>query len=572
MSNVTYLQQFGLRCAPFLAAADFGSLYMSAQHKEALAHLVYGTSADGGIVLLTGDIGTGKSSLCRFFWKELPDQVQAAYVEHPGSDASSLLTAICAGLALQPDRTAGIREHIERINTFQLDLQTQGRRLVLVIDNAQFLSPDALEQLRLLTNLQTRGGPPLQLVIVGQTGLRELLARPELRQLSQRVVARYHLGPLARRDALDYARHRLVTAGADAAIVPGRLSWLLHRMTAGVPRNINRLCDRALQICASRKKAVLDRASLAQAGQEVGLGAVFWPIDPKMAALSLAGVAACAAAISIGGRYLEPASAPASLPAPRIAQAQAAAHLVATPAPPTTVPDIKPSGPRAAAPALPIAGWPTDASTGPSAYALLSQRWGDPALSWRDCDQWRHAQLRCLRSRSDLHDLRDLNLPAVLHLSNQQTGQADALLLSIDTSSVVLRFGDVEHRVLLADLAARWSGDYTVLWRRPPAVGVPLRVGSRGPGVSWLREQLAAANGTRLARPAPQRFDASLQRQVRQFQRAERLEPDGIAGMKTLVRLAQRNDAQVPRLAEASQRQPDSVVADLPKPQGRPNP
>jgi general secretion pathway protein A len=590
MSNVTFLQHFGLRSAPFLAALEFTSLYMSAQHKEALAHLVYGTSADGGIVLLTGDIGTGKSSLCRFFLNELPDHVQAAYVENPGSDASSLLAAICAGLNLRCDRTSGIRESIERLNAFQLDIHTQGRRLVLVIDNAQLLSTDALEQLRLLTNLQPRACMPLQIVIVGQTGLRELLARPELRQLSQRVVARYHLGPLARRDVLDYARHRLTMVGGDVTIMPAGLSWLLHGVTAGVPRNINRLCDRALHICAARNKTALDRVSLKQAAHEVGLAqkSLAWPLDPKMAALTLAAVAACAAGISFTSRDLGSGIEFASVPASPIVQASPAARLAATSAAPAMAPNAKPVDETAGAPVIPVAGSATDesaqtdlklASEGPTAYANLSQRWGGTALTWRDCEQWRHAKLRCLRSRGDLHELRDLNLPAVLHLSDPQKRQADALLLSISPSSVLLRSGDVEHRVSLVELADRWNGDYTVLWPRPLAGDVPLRLGNRGPGVSWLRGQLAAANGAQAKNGGRQGFDAELQRQVRQFQRAERLEPDGVAGIKTLVRLAQRNDARVPRLAEASPgkerehtRQLDSVGGALPKPEGRSTP
>lgn len=573
MSHVAYLQHFGLRSAPFHAASDFASLYMSGQHQEALAHLAYGTSTDCGIVLLTGDIGTGKSCLCRLFLKGLPSPLQAAYIEHPGSDARSLLAAICGGLRLQLEPSSEYREYLERLNSFQLDVGVQGGRVVLVIDNAQLLNPDALEQLRLLTNLQPRGCAPLQIVIVGQTGLRELLARPELRQLSQRVVARYHLGPLPRRDALDYARHRLTMAGADAAIVPQTLSWPLHRMTAGVPRNINHLCDRALHICAARQQAVLDSASLRQAGQEVGLGksAGLWPLDPRMAALPLAVVAASALAISISSRYLGPDITPASLPASHVALAPAAP----APASPTTLPDALPINETAITAPVLVAGWPTDskpASGSSTAYASLSQRWGDSALVWRDCDKWRHADLRCLRSRGDLHDLRDLNLPAVLHLSDKQAWQADALLLAIDTSSVLLRLGDVEHRVSPAELGARWQGDYTVLLRRSPGLEGPLRIGSRGPGVSWLREQLAAASGVRATTRGAKHFDAGLQRQVRQFQRAEKLEPDGVAGVKTLIRLAQRNDAHVPRLADASRRQVDGVGPALPKAEGRSNP
>src|SRR3954467_12100547 len=239
-----YHSYFGLGEAPFSLAPDPRYLYMSERHQEALAHLLYGVSGDGGFVLLTGEVGAGKTTICRCLLEQIPQACDIAYLFNPKLTVAELLSSICSELRINcPSVGATIKTFVDNINAHLLASHAKGRHTVLIIDEAQNLSADVLEQMRLLTNLETNRRKLLQIILVGQPELAELLERRELRQLAQRIVARYHLPPLTRTEISAYVQHRLEVAGAVRPLIPPALAGRLYRLSLGVPRLINVLCD-----------------------------------------------------------------------------------------------------------------------------------------------------------------------------------------------------------------------------------------------------------------------------------------------------------------------------------------
>src|SRR5262245_30611577 len=260
-----YTKFFGLKQEPFSIAPDPRYLFMSERHREALAHLLYGVNGGGGFVLLSGEIGAGKTTVCRCFLEQIPRRCNVAYIFNPKLTVDELLKSICHEFRI-PFEHAGpnaptVKDYVDALTQFLLKTHAVGQNNVLIIDEAQNLSADVLEQLRLLTNLETNERKLLQIVLIGQPELRDMLARPELEQLAQRIIARYHLEALAEDESLQYIRHRLAVAGASRAVPFDRASLArIHELSRGVPRRINLLADRALlgAYAAGRTRVELD--------------------------------------------------------------------------------------------------------------------------------------------------------------------------------------------------------------------------------------------------------------------------------------------------------------------------
>src|SRR5450631_2360340 len=225
-----YRSYFGLREAPFSIAPDPRYLYMSHRHQEALAHLLYGVNGDGGFVLLTGEVGAGKTTICRCLLEQIPPDCDIAYIFNPKLTVEDLLSTICNEFGIAyPRGGTTIKTFVDSINGYLLDAHAKGRHTVLIIDEAQNLSADVLEQMRLLTNLETTQRKLLQIILLGQPELAAMLERPELRQLAQRIIARYHLGPLDRQEVAAYVQHRLGVSGAQRQLFPLALMGQLYR-------------------------------------------------------------------------------------------------------------------------------------------------------------------------------------------------------------------------------------------------------------------------------------------------------------------------------------------------------
>lgn len=265
-----YETYFGFTAAPFTIAPDPRYLYMSERHQEALATLLYGLRSKGGFALLTGEVGAGKTTLCRCLLEQIPDNCDVAYLFNPRLTVTELLSTICDEYAIEyPAAMHSIKRFIDLINQYLLESHARGRHAVLMIDEAQNLSPVVLEQIRLLTNLETNECKLLQILLIGQPELLDILARPELRQLAQRIVARYHLTPLDKPEVAAYVRHRLKVAGSLSPLFPDVILRDLYRLSGGVPRVINVLCDRALLGTFLQHKERVDRATLREAARKV---------------------------------------------------------------------------------------------------------------------------------------------------------------------------------------------------------------------------------------------------------------------------------------------------------------
>jgi general secretion pathway protein A len=538
-----YHSYFGLAEAPFSIAPDPRYLYMSRHHQEALAHLLYGVNGDGGFVLLTGEVGTGKTTICRCLLEQIPDSCDVAYIFNPRLTVEELLSTICVefGIACPPGNTS-IKVFVDCINAFLLDAHAKGRHTVLIIDEAQNLSADVLEQMRLLTNLETNQRKLLQIILLGQPELAAMLERPELRQLAQRIVARYHLGPLTRQEVAAYVRHRFEVSGAQRQLFPTALMGRLYRLSGGVPRVINVLCDRALLGAYVQSKERIDRATLAQAAREVfhqppaRRGSMFRALAAVL--ILLAGGALVMAVYQREQKDARTTVVPQT-------DAKGAAPATPTKAADQTN-DAKP------AVALPdTLQWPADmprARSKAMAYASLFHAWGADYRGSGECQQAESLGLRCRTSRGGLADLRQLNRPAVLQMRDDHGREFYATLTALDDKSATFAVGAETRPVAINALATQWSGHYTLLWRMPPGARENIRPGERGPAVDWLSRQLALLQGRAAETIKDPAFDDTLARHVRQFQLAQGLVPDGAVGPQTLMHLSNIADQTAPKL------------------------
>jgi len=535
-----YQHYFGLAEAPFSIAPDPRYLYLSQRHQEALAHLLYGVNGDGGFVLLTGEVGAGKTTVCRCLLQQIPASCDVAYIFNPRLTVEELLSTICVEFGIvYPSGNSSIKVFVDCINVYLLEAHAKGRHTVLIIDEAQNLAADVLEQMRLLTNLETDQRKLLQIILLGQPELALMLERPELRQLRQRIVARYHLGPLTRAEVAAYVRHRLEVSGAQRQLFPARLMGRLYRLSGGVPRVINVLCDRALLGAYVQSKERVDAATLAQAAREV----FHQPAARRGLLRVLAAGVILLAGAALAVVYWKEQGEPRSV---AVQPSIAAPVAAATPVRAVHV-DAKPEA------VLPDAlEWPADEPLGDSralAYAALFRAWGADYQGGDACRQAEGLGLRCRTARGGLDELRELNRPAVLLLRDAQGREFHATLSALDDKTADFALGAQTRTVAIGALAAQWSGQYTLLWRMPPDARENIRSGERGPAVAWLSRQLAQAQG-RAAEPSDDPlFDQVLLRQVKQFQLAEGLIPDGVVGTQTLMRLAGVADKTAPKLS-----------------------
>jgi general secretion pathway protein A len=520
-----YQSYFGLAEAPFSIAPDPRYLYMSERHQEALAHLLYGVNGSGGFVLLTGEVGAGKTTVCRCLLEQIPESCDVAYIFNPRQTVEELLATICAefGIAVPPGNTS-VKVFVDCINTYLLDAHARGRHTVLVIDEAQNLSADVLEQMRLLTNLETSQRKLLQIILLGQSELAEMLARPELRQLAQRIIARYHLGPLAKQEIADYVRHRLGVAGTQRKLFPDALMNSLYRLSGGTPRVINVLCDRALLGAYVQAKERVDHATLKQAAREV-----FHSPTKRSRSVILFLLAGLLASTALAAALLYKPAAQSPVPAK------------AEPAKPVT--------PVAETPVT--LEWPAALPRSQSrtmAYSALFRLWGADYQEGDECLQANAIGLSCRTARGGLDELRQLNRPAVLQLSDKQGQKFHATLTLLDDRVAIFNVANETRAVAIGALAEQWSGQYTLLWRAPPLAQQKIQLGDHGPDVEWLRNQLAQVNGKVLEPTEDPVFDEALMRQVKQFQLAQGLPPTGTVGIQTMMRLSGVADTTAPKL------------------------
>lgn len=521
-----YYRYFGLREEPFSIAVNPRYLFMSARHRDALAHLLYGVGAGGGFILLTGEVGTGKTTINRCLLEQLPDNTDIAIILNPALNAEELLATACDEFKIAYDRDATLKDLTDRLHGFLLDNHRKGRNTVLLIDEAQHLQFDVLEQIRLLTNLETNTRKLLQIILVGQPELKAMLAKPELRQLSQRITARYDLEPLNREETDAYIRHRLQVAGlpANQELFPPRVVKGIYRESRGIPRLINVLCDRMLLGSYGQNQQRVDMKMLRQAVREVmgeEIPAARGRTWPRAAAvLVLLGLVAVPAWLFYGRDNFTTITAPAPAPLP-----PAVAEQVARPAAPPVAVEPPPGKPLAL---------PRDQQV---ALARLAEYLGRPATGGDVCAALLREGWRCESLEAESWgDLLEFDRPAVLTMVSPSRFVSYAVLVGVEDEIGILSSESGVQRVPLAELGPQWSGEFTLLWQPPGDYAGPVSRGDRGPMVTWLAQTFASLDG----QPQPlagDEFNAALEARVRLFQRRFNLLDDGVVGLKTLLKL-----------------------------------
>ncbi|MFZ3084407.1 AAA family ATPase [Rhodoferax ferrireducens] len=562
-----YSQHFGLTQDPFSIAPDPRYLFMSERHREALAHLLYGvvgsggaaggsSGTGGGFVLLTGDIGTGKTTICRCFLEQIPTGCQVAYIFNPKLSVTELLQSICEEfhITVAPAalRAATGKDYTDALNAFLLRRHAAGQSSVLIIDEAQNLEAEVLEQLRLLTNLETNERKLLQIVLIGQPELRTMLARPELEQLAQRVIARFHLDALTAAESSQYIGHRLAVAGHTGALPFDRPSLQrIHHLAQGVPRRINLLCGRALLGAWASGLQRVDRRVVDKAAAEV-----FGPDSthtspgrsPQRTAYALGGLG-LAVGVALAGWLLWRPQQATQPPAPARVSAAPVAAPVAAPAP-LTAAALLPGRPEEIDTLL--EQLPRDINT---AWRALASRWKLPAQAGAGdgdpCLAAAAQELQCYRTNQlSLPLLRQLGRPGILTLQADNSAPVYALLVGLSEQTATLQLGSTLHRVRLVALGRLWRGDFATYWRAPPGYSADLPDGSSGPVIDRLTTQLAQIDGAPapVAGAVPQQLDPALRARVRAFQRAQGLKPDGQPGPMTFMQLERAIGGQAPSL------------------------
>ena len=517
-----YLEFYGLKEAPFSITPDPRYVFLSERHRDALAHLLYGIGkgGSGGFVQLTGEVGTGKTTLCRLLLEQLPENTRVALVLNPKLSPVELLETICEELKLDiAGRKGSLKALVDTLNIYLLDAYAQGLRVVLIVDEAQELSTEALEQVRLLTNLETPTQKLLQIILLGQPELRDKLRRPELRQLAQRITARYHLMPLDRAETEAYVRHRLAVAGAARSPFSRLGLRALYRRSGGVPRVINVIGDRALMAGFAREQDSLGEQLVDRAADETLPGnARYWAhrYGRWLAAAALLILAVGA----LSWRWLH------NVPPPVVSEA------VAKPVPPPR--DESLDSLRKA-----IAHTP-DADL--TAWTQLLGRWqvNSAQVTVRDaahCPGVITAGLDCLHGSGTLEQLARFDRPLILTLRDDGA-HADALLLAVDAQHVKLAVGGQTRTLKKSDLAQVWKGEFSAVWGLPPGIPATLHQGDAGPGVAWIKAQLALMDDGKADDTGPAYFDAALEERVRKLQIAYGIKPDGIVGPETLFALS----------------------------------
>lgn len=544
-----YDDYFGLKETPFSIAPNPRFLFMSERHREALAHLVYGVNSDGGFILLTGEVGTGKTTISRCLLDQIPEDSNVALVLNPKLLADELLATICDELQIRyPEGNKSIKTFIDCINEHLLETNAQGRKTVVIIEEAQNLTPDVLEQLRLLTNLETNQRKLMQIIMLGQPELLDILGQPELRQLEQRITARYHLVPLSQKECVDYIEHRLGVAGVRERdpIFSQAAIKKVYKFTQGVPRKINLLCDRALLGAYVHNKKTVDAQTVSRAAKEVFRSASMRQQTQEVSNpwLQFASVLVVALAfVSLGLAYKSELMGLFQQDGQEMI-ANNGIQLLDT--------------------------QPVEVSKYYS-FKTVFEQW-DASFDFSGRDICAYAQkegLRCLQKNGNLRSLRHLNRPAVLTLVNSKGQAIFVAVTELNSRYATVHVNGNRINMSLADLESRWFGDYTLFWKPPTQFSEALTPGEKGRSYNWLADLLAKTDGQEIPATKIKVYDDALVDRVRAFQLKTGLVSDGIAGAQTMIHLNTAAGRNVPRLVKSKKQSRSSVNLDQVQQEGR---
>jgi len=601
-----YLDHFGLLEAPFSIAPDPRYLYMSERHREALAHLLYGMESDGAFILLTGDVGTGKTTVSRCLLEQVPDDTNLALVLNPKVNSIELLQVICDELRITYEESdLSVKALVDLINRNLLGAHAQGKKTVVLIEEAQNLDLDVLEQLRLLTNLETNERKLLQVILLGQPEFLDVLDRPELSQLAQRITARFHLGPLKFNEVAEYVAHRLAIAGCRRPLFAHGVIKQLYNYSGGVPRLINVICDRALLGCYVQARHQVDKSTLVNAAQEVLGKNKALAIKTKFSkpVIKLFSITAVLFILVFAAIYFssfitnavdENISEQNESKKNNNSINRVKTNEVEIPAIGKQVVEKQPikkrlgekesfidleaeatennlnetqntesaskvgslSDATSEAEATQIKHhiqWPDSIKrlrSNLQSYQALFKRWQldySILVNGTPCFFAQTQGLSCLHKQSDLEGLRLFNRPAVLTLYDDANQRQYVTLLELKKGSAIISIaGEMQH-IQLQQLLFYWKGEFSLLWRMPPDFDEFIRPGSGGNAVLWLSERMNQIN----SKPKLNQrsfYDKELVNQVKAFQIKVGLNDDGVVGIKTLLQINQLTAPNTPML------------------------
>ncbi|MEE4305101.1 MAG: AAA family ATPase [Wenzhouxiangella sp.] len=505
-----YEQFYGLSERPFSITPNPRFVYLSQRHRDALAHLLYGVGqgGSGGFVQLTGEVGTGKTTLCRVVLEQVPENTRIALILNPMLSPAELLRAVCHELEISIEGTDGSLQQLqERLNTYLLERHAEGERVVLIIDEAQNMSREGLEQIRLLTNLETATDKLLQIILIGQPELREVLSRPELRQLAQRITARYHLDPLNEDETEAYIRHRLQIAGAERCPFTDDGLRAVYLTSEGVPRLVNIIADRALMAGYAREEEHIGAGLVRAAAREVA------GEEQEQDGGWLRGVIAALALVVV------------------LAGGGALSWLMLQP---------RESAPQDGNPA-----WEAmlEDAGAQSAWVEMAALW--PGMDAGEVDRACGGEivegLACLQLRGNWSFVREIDLPVILRLADP--ADTFVLLAGLSAGDVLLRHGGQDWRVPRSQLDRRWRGDLLVAW---PDTGVVLKRGDSGALVERMKRLAAESAPQPWTGGVDGTYDEPFRDWVVAFQRRHGLNEDGVIGPATRLFLrAPHGDAPI---------------------------
>lgn len=559
-----YAEFFSIEEEAFSIAPNPRYLYLSAKHREAYAHLIYGVTRPGGFVLLTGDIGTGKTTLCRSLFADLPQNTNLAVIINPALSQNDLLSAICDEFGISyPVYQNSTKVYIDGISQYLLDTHAQGRNAVLLIDEAQNLSIEALECIRALTNLETDEKKLLQIVLVGQPELRNLLAKPALIQLNQRITARYHLLSLSRDETSTYIRHRLKTAGADEHLFSASNIRYIQKITSGIPRLINVLCDRSLLGAYTQREHKISNLIIRKSAQEVF--DVVYPKENTFYIKPLGIAASVLLTFLVAGMLLSNIFKSDEFNV----EAVSSAHAV-------VVPQVQRKESSAGESIIPLEEptstsetahiQPANATSAPQhednrrllslaekdrriafyhLLALWNIEYSD--LSIDPCEYAVLQQLRCWHTQGVVQTILNLNRPVIVHIRNDENQLKYAVIESADEGELWVTMQDQATNYSIDSLSKRWDGSIQLIWK-PLSSYQLIKPGVRGEVVTKLEVQLAKI-ASRPQRDLPNLiYDTSLINDIKAFQHDKRLHIDGVIGPVTQIHLNTAAHAGMPRL------------------------
>ena len=517
-----YEDYFGLRQLPFGLNPDPQFLYFSPQHREALAQLLYGLKGDGGFIVLSGEVGTGKTTLLNELKRRVPENINIGWISNPILTPKQVLEACCVSLQIKIRKSASQRQLFAALEEHLLQEFDQGRRCLLLIDEAQDMPLETIEQLRLLTNIESYGHHVMQILLCGQTELGDMLKLHEMRQLSQRIVARFHLQPLPLAAVKPYVQHRLAVVGAGEHIFHSDSYALIAKHSQGIPRLINQICHRSLLLCFSDQRTQVNKTRVKLAIEEIE------GISPNTKPLSVAKafswiLVGMLATLAVGLGFILWERSANSVYAPQTGELAV----------------------DSSANEVPRFNFEPAADPYQFAAQALFDNW---QLSYRPnddldlCAQAAESGLSCMRTDMSAAEIRQINRPALVQINN---AWHSLLELRADTASLA-HAGAIETN---SSFGAEFYGETLLLLRLPPGWEGSIEPGSSGFGVFWLTQQLGKVAASDIQLDSDLSYSPEVSQLVADFQSQQGLPSTGAFDLSTLLSLNQALFPNTPTLS-----------------------